>query len=135
MAGQFAALCIASGVRGQELWTSFLGGMELNSEAMVRDAQATLTSLSSMHSLDCTGPAVAYVLPSSVIGDATPIAVNSIIPGTNGVPVYVSSSGASSGAGAAASAPGGEASSIPAPTFSGTSTSGDVAKKEESVDL
>lgn len=73
MTGQFAALCIASGVRGQELWTGFLGDMDLNQDAMVRDAQATLTGATSLHSLDATGPAVAYVLPSFALagGPAT----------------------------------------------------------------
>jgi hypothetical protein len=138
MAGQFAALCIASGVRGQELWTGFLSSMELNQEAMVRDAQATLTSLMSMHALDATGPAVAYVLPGSVAADAAPIAINSAGAGAGG-------SGHSSIGGAGAHA---EASSGPA--FTGTSTSGggafmgagagaatsgDLAPKEATVDL
>lgn len=76
MTGEFAALCIASGVRSQELWTGFLGGMGLGQEAMVRDAQATLTGLMSMHSLDATGFAVSYVLPAGVVKDAPPIRVN-----------------------------------------------------------
>jgi PX domain len=138
MAGQFAALCIASGVRGQELWTAFLGGMELNQEAMVRDAQSTLTSLMSMHALDATGPAVAYVLPGTVVADAPPIVINSngSAPVTATAGAGSASSSLSSGAGASAAAPGGEASSaVPSATFTGTATSGDVEKKEESVDL
>ncbi|RYG40409.1 hypothetical protein EON68_04285, partial [archaeon] len=67
MAGQFAALCIASGVRTQELWTGFLGAMRLNQEDMVRDAQATLTGMSSMHSLDATGSAIALPVPTVVL--------------------------------------------------------------------
>lgn len=132
MAGQFAALCIASGVRGQELWSSFLAAQELDQAAMVRDAQATLTSQMSMHALDATGPAVGYVLPGSVIADAAPIAINSSNGGASS-----SSGGAFGGAGAAASALSseGSSSSVPAPAFTGTATSGDAVPKEESVDL
>jgi len=52
MTGQYAALCIASGVRSQELWTSFMSSMSLEQNTQVTDAQATLTGASSMHGLD-----------------------------------------------------------------------------------
>lgn len=113
MAGQFAALSIASGVRAQELWTSFLSSMELNQEAMVRDAQTTLMALMSMHALDATGPAVAYVLPGNVCENASPIAINS------------------QGDGAAPAAP---AADVPTATFTGTATTS-APVEEKSVDL
>ena len=52
MTGQYAALCIASGVRSQELWTSFMSSMGLEQNTQVTDAQSTLTGASSMHGLD-----------------------------------------------------------------------------------
>ena len=52
MTGQYAALCIASGVRSQELWTSFMSSMALEQNTQVTDAQSTLTGASSMHGLD-----------------------------------------------------------------------------------
>jgi PX domain len=64
MVGQYSALCIASGVRSQELWTTFLQNMELDQAVMVQDAQGTLTGQSSMHSLDATGASVSLTLPS-----------------------------------------------------------------------
>jgi hypothetical protein len=120
MAGQFAALSIASGVRGQELWTSYLTTMDLNQEAMVRDAQQTLMALMSMHALDATGPAVAYVLPGHACADAAPIAINS--QGDAGA------AGAGAGAGAAPASPP-PAAAVPAATFTGTSSAGDSVEK------
>lgn len=134
--GQFAALCIASGVRGQELWTGFLAGMELNQEAMVRDAQATLTALMSMHALDATGPAVAYVLPGDKLADAAPIAINSA-----GAGAALGGAGAAAG-GAGAAPAAGEAAAPGASVFSGSTTlssgavptsSASAGPKDESV--
>ena len=113
MTGEFAALCIASGVRSQELWTGFLGAMGLGQEAMVRDAQATLTGLMSMHSLDATGFAVAYVLPAAAIKDAPPIRVNTgAAAGGAGGGAAASGGGSGSSGGAAAAA-----AAAPASTF------------------
>jgi hypothetical protein len=117
MAGQFAALSIASGVRGQELWTSYLTTMDLNQEAMVRDAQQTLMALMSMHALDATGPAVAYVLPSHACVDAAPIAINS------------------AGEGAAPASPAPAAAAAPAATFTGTVASSGDDSVEKSGDF
>ncbi len=39
MTGQFAALCMASGIRAHELWHAFLTAMELDQAQMVADAQ------------------------------------------------------------------------------------------------
>src|SRR4051794_20033498 len=68
MFGQYAALCIASGVRTQELWTGYLSANELDQAQLVADAQATLTGQMSMHALDATGPAASLMLPSSRLG-------------------------------------------------------------------
>ena len=64
MTGQFAALGIASGVRTQELWTSFLGAMDLDQATCVSDAQATLTGQSAMHKLDTLPTPNNFALPS-----------------------------------------------------------------------
>jgi hypothetical protein len=68
MTGQYSALCIASGVRSQELWSGFLQSMELDQNAMVADAQATLTQQTSIHAIDATpGAFVSLPVPSSVL--------------------------------------------------------------------
>ena len=68
MFGQYSALCIASGVRTQELWSGYLSANELDQATMVADAQATLTGQMSMHALDATGPSATLALPSSRLG-------------------------------------------------------------------
>jgi len=130
MAGQFAALSIASGVRGQELWTAYLSSMELNQEAQVRDAQQTLMALMSMHALDATGPAVAYVLPGAVCANAAPIAINSLGDGAAGAAAPASPGAGAAGSAAAAPAP---AAASAGATFTGTATS--APSDEKSVDL
>lgn len=68
MVGQYSALCIASGVRSQELWASFLTSMELDQNSMVADAQATLTQQTSIHAIDATpGAFVSLPVPTSVL--------------------------------------------------------------------
>lgn len=68
MAGQYAALCIASGVRSQELWAGFLQTMELDQNAMVTDAQATLTGQTSMHGMDAIAATpISLPVPTSVL--------------------------------------------------------------------
>jgi len=68
MFGQYSALCIASGVRTQELWAGYLTANELDQAAMVADAQSTLTGQMSMHALDATGPSATLALPTSRLG-------------------------------------------------------------------
>ena len=66
MVGQYSALCIASGVRTQELWTAFMSTMSLNQSAMVKDAQDTLTGKASMHGLDAqAGSSLSLPAPPS----------------------------------------------------------------------
>jgi len=68
MAGQYSALCIASGVRSQELWGNFLHAMALDQNAMVAEAQATLTGQTSMHGIDAVaGSNVSLPAPSSAL--------------------------------------------------------------------
>jgi hypothetical protein len=68
MAGQYSALCIASGVRSQELWGNFLHAMALDQNAMVAEAQATLTGQTSMHGIDAVaGSDVSLPAPSSAL--------------------------------------------------------------------
>jgi hypothetical protein len=105
MTGQFAALCIASGVRGQELWTGFLGSMSLSQEAMVRDAQATLTGLMSMHALDATGFAVSYVLPAHALKGAPPLRINTAGLDVKSESASFTTGGTSMGAATVTSAP------------------------------
>jgi len=104
MTGQYAALSIASGVRSQELWTSFLGTMGLDQSVMVSDAQRTLVGTMSMHTLDAVGPAVTYVAPSAFLDASTPAIIpNAVTPdgsaaaGSDG---SVPAGGAAGGAGA-----------------------------------
>jgi hypothetical protein len=71
MVGQYAALCIASGARTQELWTAFMATMGLNQGIMVKDAQDTLTGKASMHGLDAiAGSPLSLPAPHSVIEGA-----------------------------------------------------------------
>ncbi len=71
MMGQYAALCIASGVRAQELWTSFMSAMELEQNTQVTDAQSTLTGASSMHGLDAVaGSPNSLHVPTAVLQGA-----------------------------------------------------------------
>lgn len=68
MVGQYAALSIASGVRLQEIWTNFLGTMQLDQNTQVADAQATLTGQSSIHAIDSApGSTPSLHIPTSVI--------------------------------------------------------------------
>lgn len=68
MAGQYAALCIASGVRTQELWSGFLASMELDQNTQVTDAQATLTGQTSMHGMDAiAGTPISLPIPSATL--------------------------------------------------------------------
>jgi hypothetical protein len=67
MTGQFSALCIASGVRSQELWAGFLSAMDLDQAAMVADAQATLTNQVTMHTMDALGATAHLPLPAFVV--------------------------------------------------------------------
>ena len=126
MAGQYAALSIASGVRTQELWGKFLTSMELDQNAMVSDAQATLTGQTSMHGLDAVaGSNVSLPVPSAALTGA---------PFTLGP-----SSGAGASASAASPAPaktappaaplfaGGASAPAPAPEASGALFSGSSA--------
>lgn len=112
MSGQYAALCIASGVRAQELWSNFLGSMELDQSAMVHDAQDTLTGKSSMHTLDCTGPSVSYICPGAALTGSPPIVING---GAAGAAAAAGGASAAGGAAASGSSEGGAA------MFSGSS--------------
>lgn len=77
---QYAALNIASGVRLQEIWSNYLAASGVDQSACVRDAQATLVGSTSMHTLDSTGPLVAYMIPEEFYASsgavAEPVAIN-----------------------------------------------------------
>ena len=78
---------------------SFLASNGLTQEAMVRDAQATLTGAMTMHALDATGAATPFFLPAAVTGDVSLQALIAAGGGAAGaVAVPLSSSG---GAGSA----------------------------------
>jgi hypothetical protein len=121
MVGQYAALSIASGVRSQELWASFLGSMELDQNTMVSDAQATLTGQTSMHGLDAVpGATISLPVSSSTLAGIT-------------IAAPTSSSGAATTPARAAVAP------PPVPSASGALFSGAAEEPlfggEASVDL
>lgn len=83
MFGQYAALCIASGVRQSDIWTSFMSASDMDQVALVGDARKTLASTVTMHAMDANGPAAAYYIPSDFLVGATPLRINSIGAGSD----------------------------------------------------
>jgi hypothetical protein len=143
MAGQYAALCIASGVRTQELWSSFLTSMELDQNVCVTDAQATLTGQTSMHGMDAvSGAPIALPIPTSTLAGksfavaASPAraAAPSTVPAASGGALFSGSSAPPASTGGALFAGSSDA-SAPAPAPAPEASSGGGIFGDSSVDL